>query len=658
MSTQKYKSFDVFDTLIGRLCYKGVIIFDIMERLTGIHGFAALRRECESCPFEETYEKLSKRIFCNKEELMNLELQLEHEFSFPIWKYMNAVGAQDIMISDMYLSESQIRKLIHKHKQLSNTLIVSSGGKSSSAVWRDKSITRNISLHIGDNRASDYDNPRAYNVPAEHIANVDMTVVEKNMASVSQEFAYILRAVRLTTQHDTEFFTSMAYEAMLPFSIMICLHIQSLVKSQSIQHVIFLSRDGYWLHKMYTVLFPTFSSKYVYFSRLIAGSSHSQTRFVDTINILKGKKLIVDLNGTGATLNKFIHRMPDALLLLCFTWDIATWQRTFKPNTSTMKIQYTGNSWMCKYIEDVFSAPHGSMNANYSPMEPEYNIELLKPYMKAFDIFSNYYSLYSKYVDILKSVCEQNIGAWFNTASTQYPTNINQISNYIDHVNTHDKDYTKYPLVYYSQIGQDKYYIEEIIQFKCNGVFLDIGAYDGITGSNTYFLEKNLNWKGLLVECNPELVDICRKNRTSVVCDKALYKESNTKIDFVIPRGQDIHGGKAQLGGIKDYLRPESLNYFRESYKENTIVQLDTIHINELLEQNDMYTIDYMSLDVEGYELEILKQIDFKKYKIAYLTVEHANIPHYQHEINTYLLSKGYTLARHNRHDDEYVWNA
>ena len=322
-----------------------------------------------------------------------------------------------------------------------------------------------------------------------------------------------------------------------------------------------------------------------------------------------------------------------------------------------MKIQFIGNSWMCKYIEDVFSAPHGSMDANHSPLEPEYNIELLNPYMKAFDIFSNYYGVYSKYVNIIENVCTQNIDRWFNIALTQVPTNINHMSNYISHVNNHDKDYTKYPLVYYSQIGQDKYYIEEIIKFKCNGLFLDIGAYDGITGSNTYFLEKNLNWKGLLVECNPELVDICRQNRTSILCNKAIYKESNTKIDFMIPRGQEIHGGKAQLGGIKDFLRPESVNCFYESYKSNSIVQVDTININELLEQHEMYEIDYMSLDVEGYELEILKQIDLKKFKIHYLTVEHANIPHYQHNINTYLLSQGYKLARHNNHDDEYVRN-
>ena len=77
--------------------------------------------------------------------------------------------------------------------------------------------------------------------------------------------------------------------------------------------------------------------------------------------------------------------------------------------------------------------------------------------------------------------------------------------------------------------------------------------------------------------------------------------------------------------------------------------------MNELLQQHNMYTIDYMSLDVEGYELEILKQIDFKKYKIDYLTVEHANIPHYQSDINTYLVSQGYKLARHNNHDDEYI---
>jgi FkbM family methyltransferase len=96
------------------------------------------------------------------------------------------------------------------------------------------------------------------------------------------------------------------------------------------------------------------------------------------------------------------------------------------------------------------------------------------------------------------------------------------------------------------------------------------------------------------------------------------------------------------------------LDCFKDSYKEHAVIQVDTININELLNANNMFIIDYMSLDVEGYELEILKQIDFKKYKILYLTVEHATVKKYQEEINSFLLSNGYRLSRHNKWDDEY----
>ena len=139
---------------------------------------------------------------------------------------------------------------------------------------------------------------------------------------------------------------------------------------------------------------------------------------------------------------------------------------------------------------------------------------------------------------------------------------------------------------YYSQIGQDEYYINNIINNKKNGIFLDIGAHDGITLSNTYYLESILGWKGICVEPNPEIFQKCKKNRKSIICNKAIYEKSNVIINFIIPCEGNVEGGLEQLGGIEGKIREKSLyNDFKHEYSKIKTIQVNTININDLLDQ-------------------------------------------------------------------------
>jgi len=83
---------------------------------------------------------------------------------------------------------------------------------------------------------------------------------------------------------------------------------------------------------------------------------------------------------------------------------------------------------------------------------------------------------------------------------------------------------------------------------------------------------------------------------------------------------------------------------------------VNTISINDLLKSRNVKHINYLSLDVEGLELQILKSLDFSIYRVDYMTVEHGNIVKYQREINDYLLSVGFRLVRNNKWDDEYKY--
>lgn len=141
---------------------------------------------------------------------------------------------------------------------------------------------------------------------------------------------------------------------------------------------------------------------------------------------------------------------------------------------------------------------------------------------------------------------------------------------------------------YYSQAGQDKW-VHEVI--GNSGVFVEVGAYDGVQTSNTFALE-NSGWTGLCIEANREIFKQLHSNRKSTNVNKAVTNYKGTCL-FGIDR----------IGG-------------------ETIVDCDTL--DGILKEHLMpRRIDYMSLDIEGHELTALKEFPFEKWDIRLLTVEH-----------------------------------
>ena len=166
----------------------------------------------------------------------------------------------------------------------------------------------------------------------------------------------------------------------------------------------------------------------------------------------------------------------------------------------------------------------------------------------------------------------------------------------------------------YSQLGQDL----EVLKFynkKKSGFFIEIGASDGIENSNTYLLENCYGWKGICVEPIPyRFESLCKNRPNSFCCDKAVCKESNQELAFYIANDGDGHSG------IRDYL-----DCHKKGVDANkTEIIVTTISFNDLLEKNNAPNfIDYLSLDTEGSELEILKSVDLQKYTFGLIDVEH-----------------------------------
>lgn len=197
--------------------------------------------------------------------------------------------------------------------------------------------------------------------------------------------------------------------------------------------------------------------------------------------------------------------------------------------------------------------------------------------------------------------------------------------------------------LHYSQYDQDRYAIDKIFLRKKKGYFLDIGARDGINSSNSYLMEKYYDWNGICFECDPRETAKLRNNRFCHVVTSPVYNKTGNIINFEIHR----IGG---LSGIGEHLCHEYRN------KLSPVIQMTTISLMDCLKYFDCPTlIDYVSLDTEGSEYEILSTVDFDKYKFNYFAIEHNNQHPKRENIKALLESKGYKLHRSHHEDDDYI---
>jgi len=193
----------------------------------------------------------------------------------------------------------------------------------------------------------------------------------------------------------------------------------------------------------------------------------------------------------------------------------------------------------------------------------------------------------------------------------------------------------------YSQHAQD---LKVLLHYKLKqrGYFLEIGASDGIKFSNTYLLEKNYNWTGICVE---PIIDDYNKlifNRSCHCSNRAVYLNTDEKLIF------DIY----------EYNLLSGLNKHITTYKDEPIKQkiiVETITLNDLLNKyNAPSFIEYMSLDTEGSEYEILSVFDFNKYKIGLIHIEHNFEEPKRTLIKELLLNNGYNYIGEYKQDDYF----
>lgn len=209
---------------------------------------------------------------------------------------------------------------------------------------------------------------------------------------------------------------------------------------------------------------------------------------------------------------------------------------------------------------------------------------------------------------------------------------------------------------YYSQIGQDQYYIENISKGKKNGIFLDIGANNGIFESNTAALEFDYGWTGICIEANSNLIVQLRNNRPkSIVIETAVWKE-NTTLEFETTESNHKGIEGHLLSRISNLERNQK--YFQKHFQESRktfLVPARTITNIISSMANFPKTIDYCSIDTEGSEIEVLQGIDFNMIDIRFMTIEHGNRKGYIEIFENFLKPYGFSIHRINQWDVEFI---
>ena len=162
------------------------------------------------------------------------------------------------------------------------------------------------------------------------------------------------------------------------------------------------------------------------------------------------------------------------------------------------------------------------------------------------------------------------------------------------------------------------------------GTFIECGAYDGETASNTLSLEREYGWSGYLIEPNPNLYGyVIRKNRNVTSLNACISTDSKEILVNVLAAGQ---GSKITDQGAGAFRVP-------------------CFTFSSIMSAFKLQSIDYFSLDVEGFELDVLKTIPYDKYDIKTLSVEYAHSPGGKKPIVDFMQSNGYTVF------DDIVFN-
>ncbi|MBD1146237.1 FkbM family methyltransferase [Pelagibacterales bacterium SAG-MED28] len=193
---------------------------------------------------------------------------------------------------------------------------------------------------------------------------------------------------------------------------------------------------------------------------------------------------------------------------------------------------------------------------------------------------------------------------------------------------------------------------------KYNGIYVDVGCQNPISNNNTYLLYKNKNWKGVNIDLDQKNIDLFNLVRKRDLNIKAAVSSGNFKQKIY------FYHHKSAINTLE-----KKISNFQNA-KVKKIIDVNTVTLNQLLSKNSIKKIDFLSVDVEGHEINVLKGFNIKKYSpqlvvIEFLDLKMKEFEFYNNSIKNilnsdiykYFIKNNYSFVNWNHGDLVFVNN-
>jgi len=167
-------------------------------------------------------------------------------------------------------------------------------------------------------------------------------------------------------------------------------------------------------------------------------------------------------------------------------------------------------------------------------------------------------------------------------------------------------------IMFHSQYNQDRYLETNIFKGFKNGIFVDVGAHNGISINNTLYFEKNNSWTGINIEPIEKIYNELLINRPNCININCAVCNNDGETEFICNTGYT-----EMISGIKDTFDPRHIMRLQRDNKltgsTSEIIKVKTKKLETIFDSNKITHINYLSIDVEGAEFEVIKSINFNK---------------------------------------------
>jgi FkbM family methyltransferase len=194
--------------------------------------------------------------------------------------------------------------------------------------------------------------------------------------------------------------------------------------------------------------------------------------------------------------------------------------------------------------------------------------------------------------------------------------------------------------MFHSQEQQDQLLETHIFKGYKRGIFVDVGAWDGVSFNNTIFFERERKWTGLNIEPLPDKFAELVVNRPHCTNLNVAISDREGEGDFLA-----LSGYTSMLSGLRDNYDPRHLQRIERETAEmkagTALIKVPVTRLDTIFKTHNVRRVHYLSVDAEGSESKILRSINFDVTFIDVIGFE-ANYPDTASEILTFLASKGY----------------